>query len=60
MSFGHDTKAIKEKVKVILNKVELLEQAELLPSGREDMKRYLIDDIRALARDIANDSTDNC
>jgi hypothetical protein len=60
MSFRHDTKAIKEKVKVILNKVELLEQAELLPSGREDMKRYLIDDIRALARDIANDSTDNC
>ena len=56
MSFRHNT----IEVQVILDKVELLEKAELLPEAqRANNMRYLIDDIRALARDIANDSTEN-
>jgi len=50
---------IKNKVKVILDKLELLENAESLPVTDTVTMNYLIDDIRALAREIANDSENN-
>jgi hypothetical protein len=59
MSFRHSTEDIKNKVKVILDKLEFLSEAEVLPETDNGTKQYLIDDIRALARDIANDSENN-
>ena len=54
MSFRHSATDIKNKVKVILDKLELLENAESLPVTDTVTMNYLIDDIRALAREIAN------
>lgn len=59
MSFRHSATDIKNKVKVILDKLELLENAESLPVTDTATMMYLIDDIRALAREIANDSENN-
>ena len=42
---------------VILDKIELLQEAEVL--GNTDSKQHLADDIRALAREIANDNVSN-
>jgi len=57
MTFIHSTNDIKSKVMVILDKIELLQEAEVL--GNTDSKKHLVDDIRALAREIANDNVSN-
>lgn len=57
MTFIHSTNDIKSKVMVILDKIELLQEAEVL--GNTDSKQHLADDIRALAREIANDNVSN-
>jgi hypothetical protein len=57
MTFIHSTNEIKSKVKVMLDKVELLQEAEVLKDT--DSYKHLVDDIRALARDIANDNVSN-
>ena len=57
MTFIHSTNDIKSKVMVILDKIKLLQEAEVL--GDTDSKQHLVDDIRALAREIANDNVSN-
>ncbi len=57
MTFIHSTNEIKSKAKVILAKIELLQEAEVL--GKTESYKHLVDDIRALARDIANDNVSN-
>ncbi len=57
MTFIHSTNEIKSKVKVMIDKVELLQEAEVLKDT--DSYKHLVDDIRALARDIANDNVSN-
>jgi len=57
MTFIHSTNDIKSKAKVMLDKIKLLQEAEVL--GNTDSKKHLVDDIRALAREIANDNVNN-
>ena len=57
MTFIHSTNDIKAKVMVILDKIKLLQEAEVL--GKTESYKHLVDDIRALARDIANDNVSN-
>ena len=57
MTFIHSTNDIKAKVMVILEKIKLLQEAEVL--GNTDSKQFLVEDIRALAREIANDNVSN-
>jgi hypothetical protein len=57
MTFIHSTNEIKTKAEVILEKIKLLQEAEVL--GETESYKHLVDDIRALARDIANDNVSN-
>jgi hypothetical protein len=57
MTFIHSTSEIKAKAEVILEKIKLLQEAEVL--GETESYLHLVDDIRALARDIANDNVSN-
>lgn len=57
MTFIHSTNEIKAKAEVILEKIKLLQEAEVL--GKTESYLHLVDDIRALARDIANDNVSN-
>lgn len=57
MTFIHSTNEIKAKAEVILAKIKLLQEAEVL--GKTESYLHLVDDIRALARDIANDNVSN-
>ncbi len=57
MTFIHSTNEIKAKAEVILEKIKLLQEAEVL--GETESYKHLVDDIRALARDIANDNVSN-
>ena len=53
MTFIHSTKEIESKAKVMLDKIKLLQEAEVFKNT--ESYKHLVDDIRALARDIAND-----
>lgn len=57
MTFIHSTNEIKSKAEIILEKIKLLQEVEVL--GETESYKYLVDDIRALARDIANDNVTN-
>jgi hypothetical protein len=57
MTFIHSTKEIESKAKVMLDKIKLLQEAEVFKNT--ESYKHLVDDIRALARDIANDNVNN-
>jgi DNA mismatch repair ATPase MutS len=50
----HSIKQMQEKIKVMKEKVDLLEKEQYNKSENE--VKYRIEDIQALARDIANDT----